>query len=135
VAHADAFNQHTRDAFTTPFPKNPSRWLSHYQFVPRPVTFTAQGDLDGGLSWLVGATIDLNFTRSICASHYGSRGGPCYDAASLVFLEIAAKVDQVVDYARFCENLQQMDKEHRYRQLAGLHDHVLLIGNEMQART
>ena len=29
VAHADALNQRNREVFTTPFPKAPSRWLSH----------------------------------------------------------------------------------------------------------
>ena len=37
---------------------------------------------------------------------------------------MAAKVDQYVDYAHFCRDLQQSDKGRRYRQLAGLHDHV-----------
>lgn len=37
---------------------------------------------------------------------------------------MGAKVDQYVDYARFCDDLHQADKGHRYRQLAGLHDHV-----------
>ncbi len=29
VTHAEALNQHNRKAFTTPFPKAPSWWLSH----------------------------------------------------------------------------------------------------------
>ena len=33
VTHAHALNQQHLEAFTTPFPKDPSRWLSHYQFV------------------------------------------------------------------------------------------------------
>ena len=59
VAHAEILNQHNRDTFTTPFPKAPSRWLSHYAFIPHPITFTSQGDVDGGLSWLVGATLGI----------------------------------------------------------------------------
>lgn len=121
VAHAAVLNQRHREAFTTPFPKAPSRWLSHYHFTPRPLAFTTTGDVDGGLSWLVGATIDLSFTRAICASHYGRRGGPCYDPASLVLLEVAAKVDQYIDYAHFCADLHQADKGRRYREVAGLH--------------
>jgi len=31
VAHAALLNQHNRETFTMPFPKAPSRWLSHYQ--------------------------------------------------------------------------------------------------------
>jgi len=124
VIHAEALNQHHREAFTTPFPKDPSRWLSHYHFTPRPLTLTPEGNVEGGLSWLVGATIDFSFTRAICAPLYGTRGGPCYDPASLVFLEVAAKVDQYADDARFCADLHQADKGRRYRVLAGLHDHV-----------
>jgi hypothetical protein len=121
VVQADALNQHHRETFTTRFPKAPSRWLSHYAFTPRPISLTPEGDVDGGLSWLVGATIDFSFTRSICAPYYGARGGYCYDPASLVLLEIAAKVDHYVDYAHFCGDLHQSDKGWRYRDLAGLH--------------
>jgi hypothetical protein len=124
ATHAHVFNQHTRETFTTLFPKAPSRWLSHYQFTPWPIVPTREGGVEGGLSWLVGATIDFSFTRAICAPHYGARGGPCYDPASLVVLEVAAKVDQYVDYARFCDDLHQADKGHRYRELAGLHDAI-----------
>ena len=111
AAHADALNQHHQTIFKTPFPKAPSRWLSHYQFIPRSIVPTSEGEVEGGLSWLVGATIDFSFTRSICAPHYGPRGGHCYDPASLVFLEVAAKVDQYVDYARFCDDLRHPDKK------------------------
>jgi hypothetical protein len=124
VAHADALNQHHREVFTTPFPKAPTRWLSHYVFTQRPLVLTREGDVEGGLSWLVGATMDFSFTRSICAPHYGSRGGHCYDPASLVLLEVAATVDQYVDYARFCDDLRHPDKGRGYRELAGLHDAI-----------
>ena len=124
VNQAAAFNQHHRETCTTPFPKASSRWLSHYHFRPRPLALTTEGNVEGGLSWLVGATIDFSFTRSICAAHYGSRGSHCYDPASLVVLEVLAKVDQYVDYARFCGDLHQPEKGRRYRELAGLHDHV-----------
>ena len=107
VAQAEVFNQHNRDTFTTPFPKAPSRWLSHYHFTPHSLAFTTEGEVDGGLSWLVGTTLDFSFTRSFCAPYYGARGAPCYDPASLVVLEVAAKVDQYVDYAHFCCNLPE----------------------------
>ena len=124
IAHAEALNQHNCDIFTIPFPKSPSRWLSHYEFMPRPIAFTAQGDVDGGPSWLVGTTLDFSFTRTLCAPHYGARGGCCYDPASLIVLEVATKVDQYVDYAQFCRDLHDSHKGRRYRQLAGLHDRV-----------
>jgi hypothetical protein len=124
VAHAELLNQHHRETFTTPFPKAPSRWLSHYQFSPQAIAFISEGEVDGGLSWLVGATVDFSFTRSLCAPYDGTRGAPCYDPASLIMLEIATKVDQYVDYAQFCRDLHDGDKGQRYRQLAGLHEHV-----------
>jgi hypothetical protein len=84
VSHANARNQQHLEALTTPFPKASSRWLSHDQCTPRPVALTREGDVDGDLSWLVGTTIDFSFTRAVCASHYGTRGGSCSDPASLV---------------------------------------------------
>src|SRR4029434_3633451 len=124
IAHAHALNQHNRITFTTPFPKASSRWLSHYEFTPHPIEFTSQGDVDGGLSWLVGVTLDFSFARSLCAASYGSRGGSCYDPASLVVLEVAGKGDQYLDHAQFCRAVPDSDKARRYRQLAGLHGPV-----------
>jgi hypothetical protein len=124
VAHAEVLNQKNRDTFTIPFPKALNRWLSHYEFTPHPIVFTSQGDVDGGLSWLVGTTLDFSCTRSLCAPSYGARGGRCYDPASLIMLEVATTVDQYVDYAQFCRDLHDSDKGRRYRQLAGLHGPV-----------
>jgi hypothetical protein len=124
IAHADALNQHNREVFMIRFPKAPSRWLSHYAFTPRRLVLTREGNVEGGLSWLVGATIDFSFTRSLCAPHSSARGNHCYDPASLVVLEVAAKVDQDVDYACFCDDLPQADQGRRSRALAGLHSHI-----------
>jgi hypothetical protein len=124
IAHADLLNQQNRKLFSMPFPKAPSRWLSHYQFSPQAIAFTSEGEVDGGLSWLVGATVDFSFTRALCAPSYGVRGAHCYDPASLILLEIVTKVDQYVDYAQLCRDLHDRDKGRRYRQLAGLHDAV-----------
>ena len=98
VRQAKALNQQNREHFTTPFPKRPSRWISHYQFQPRPITFTDKGAIEGGLSWLVGATLDFSFARDLCSGAYGTRGGHCYDPASLLFPEAAAKVDGYPGY-------------------------------------
>ena len=124
IAHAERLNQHNRETFTTPFPKAPSRWLSHYQFTPQAIELTSQDDIDGGLSWLVGATLDFSFTRALCAPYYGAPGGRCYDPASMMILEIVTKVDQYDDYAHLCRDLHDSDKGRRYRQLAGLHDAI-----------
>jgi len=97
ISQAKALNQQNRERFTTPFPKPDSRWSSHYQFQPRPITLTDKGAVEGNLSWLVGATLDFSFARDLCAGAYGTRGGHCYDPASLLFLEVTAKVDGYPD--------------------------------------
>jgi hypothetical protein len=124
IAHAHALNQHNRLTFTTPCPKASSHWLSHDEFTPHPIAFTSQGDGDGGRSWLVGVPPDFSCARSLCAPSYGSRGGSCYDPASLVVLAVAAKVDPYSDDAQFCRNLHDSAKGRRSRQLAGLHGTV-----------
>jgi hypothetical protein len=124
IAHAKALNQHHRDTCTTPFPKAPSRWLSHDDLTPHPIALTSQGDVDGGLSWLLGATLDFSFTRALCAPHSGARGGRCYAPASLIVREVATKVAQYVDDAQCCRALHDSDQGRRYRQLAGLPDRV-----------
>jgi hypothetical protein len=67
VSQAKALNQRNRERFTTPFPKQDSRWISHYQFQPRPITCTDKGAVEGDRSWLVGATLDCRFARALCA--------------------------------------------------------------------
>ena len=124
VSQAEVLNQRNQATFTTPFPKPSSRWISRYQFRPRPITFTDKGAVEGGLSWLVGATLDFRFARSLCAGTYGTRGGHCYDPASLLFLEVAATVDGYPDYASFCGDLEQADKGRCYRELAGLDEAI-----------
>lgn len=124
ISQAKALNQQNRERFTTPFPKPDSRWISHYQFQPRPITFTDKGAVEGNLSWLVGATLDFSFARDLCAGAYGTRGGHCYDPARLLFLEVTAKVDGYPDYASFCRDLEQADKGRCYRDLAGLDEAI-----------
>lgn len=124
ISQAKALNQQNRERFTPPFPKPDSRWISHYQFQPRPITFTDKGAVEGNLSWLVGATLDFSFARDLCAGAYGTRGGHCYDPARLLFLEVTAKVDGYPDYASFCRDLEQADKGRCYRDLAGLDEAI-----------
>jgi hypothetical protein len=120
VRQAEALNQRNHATFATSFPKHTHRWISHDEFHPRPITFTDKGAVEGGLRWLVGATLDFSFARSLSAGAYGARGGHCYDPASLLLLEVAAKVDGYGDHASFCRDLEQADKGRRYRDLAGL---------------
>ena len=57
IAHTAILNQRNRTLFTTPLPKAPSRWISHYEFAAHPIDLTAEGDVDGGLSWLVASHV------------------------------------------------------------------------------
>ena len=124
VKEATQLHQRTLEAFTLPFPKAPDRWLSHDQFRPRPIDCTLEGEVEGGLSWLIGATIDLRFTRSLFAPYYSKEGGHGYDPASSFLLEVASRVDGDSDAASFCADLRQQGKGHRYREVAGLHEAI-----------
>jgi len=42
VAQAEVLNHHNRETFTTPFPKAPSRWISHYEFTSYPIELTPE---------------------------------------------------------------------------------------------
>jgi hypothetical protein len=122
---AEEFNRKNREYHTRTFPKNPARWLSHYHFEPRRVTFTPTGEVDGGISWLVGSLFDFSFIRSIVASDYSEEGGHCFDPATLFFLILACCLDGYGDYADFCRILLQDKKGESYRMIAGIEDSVL----------
>ena len=114
---AAELNRRHEEAFSTPFPKAPDRWLSRYQFEPRPIEFTPDGEVEGRLSWLMGSLFDFSFTRAVFAPHYGKEGGPCFDPASLFFLELATRIDIYPDSAGFCRDLNQQEPGRRYREL------------------
>ena len=120
VKKASELNRKNQETYVTPFPKNPSRLDSHYHFEPRSITFTSEGEVEGGLSALVGSLFDLSFTRSIFAPHYSKEGGHCFDPASLFFLELAVKLDGYATYSSFCLDLRQQEKGARYRRMAGI---------------
>ncbi len=122
VAHADALNQHNRDTFTTPFPKAPSRWLSHYEFTPHPIALTLEGDVDGGLSWLVGATLDFSFTRSLCAPSLWRPRRPLLRPGQPRRARSGRQSGSVRRLRPVLSRSAPSDKGRRYRQLAGLHD-------------
>jgi hypothetical protein len=121
VNAAATLNQRTLEAFITLFPKGPDGWLSHYPFQARPIEFTAEGEVEGGLSWLIGATLDLRFTRALFAPYDSKEGGHCYAPARSFFLEVASRVDRYPDYAHCCADLRQQDKGRRHREIAGRH--------------
>ena len=55
VTYTAVLHQRNRETLTTPCPKVPSRWLSHDQLTPRPLTCTVEDEVAGGLSGLIGA--------------------------------------------------------------------------------
>jgi len=117
---AAEMNRRHMETFNTPFPKDPSRWLSYYQFEPRSIEFTSEGEVEGKISQLMGSLFDFSFTRAVFAPSYSKEGGHCFDPAGLFFLELAARVDIYSDYAAFCKDLHQQEPGRRYQQLAGL---------------
>lgn len=117
---AEELNRRNRELFNLPFPKPPERWLSCYQFQPYPVEFLSSGEVEGGLSWLLGYLFDFSFTRAVFAPYYSNEGGHCFDPVSLFVLELCVKVDSYPEYASFCSDLRQGDKGKRYRELAGI---------------
>ncbi len=84
---AERLNQRSRESYTAPFPKEPSRWLSHYRFEPRTIAFTSEGEVEGKLSWLVvGSLFDLSFVRSLFAPRYSKGCSSCdYKFATLSY--------------------------------------------------
>lgn len=117
---ASELNKKNQETHTTPFPKDQSRLESHYRFEPRRIDFTCEGEVEGGLSRLIGSLFDLSFTRSLFARYYSKEGGHCFDPASLFFLELAVKLDGYSTYSSFCEELRQQGNGRRYRELAGI---------------
>jgi hypothetical protein len=124
VKKAEELNRENQKTYTTVFPKDSKRLLSHYCFKPRPIRFTSEGEVEGGLSSLLDSLFDFSFTRSIFASLYSKEGGHCFDPASLFCLELASKVDGYPDYASFCKDLRQEEKGRSYRLFAGIEDSI-----------
>jgi len=120
VRAAGELNRRNAETFTAPFPKDPSRFVSHYRFVSRQPEFAGVGEPQGGFSVLLGSVTDFSFVRSLFAPFYSAQGGLCHDPASLFVLTLAAHLDDYSDYAAFCRDLRQEDRDRRYREMAGI---------------
>jgi len=121
---AAALNQKNAENYTTPFPKNDDRLISHYRFEPGEVEFNSEGEIEGGLSWLISKLFDFSFVRSIVSPIYSNQGGPCFDPASMFILEVASKADAYPYYSGFCEDLRQKEKGRCYREMAGIEESI-----------
>ncbi len=108
-----------------PFPKEEARWLSHYHFQRQFVAVNDDGTVRGGLSQLVGSTIDFSFVRSISSDAYSIFGGPCYDPVSLYVLDLFRYLDKIADIKHFYEILRDPARGQSYRDFAGLREDVV----------
>jgi hypothetical protein len=105
-----------------PFPREESRWLSHYHFRPQEIHVNDDGSIQSGLSQLVGSLIDFSFVRSVSADAYSIFGAPCYDPVSLFVLDLSRYLDRIPDVKHFCSILRDPERGQSYRSLAGILD-------------
>jgi hypothetical protein len=103
-----------------PFPKEPARRLSHYQFRKEFVHVNDDGSVRGGMSQLVASIIDFSFVRSITADAYSIFGGPCYDPVSLFLLDLFRYLDRIRSIKDFCLILRDSLRGENYRRLSGI---------------
>ena len=93
-----------------PFPKAPSRWLSHYQYVPPAPGEWLSPYLLEDRFLLTCKLIDFAFLRPLLADTYGKAGGSCYDPSSLFLLSCAAQMEGYIHMADFLKALHHPQK-------------------------
>lgn len=116
----DLANEEASSRFQDSFPKNESRFLSHYQYKRRYIEITPNGEIVGGLSRMFVSLVDLSFTRSLVADVYGKKGYHCYDPASMFCLEVSRIFDGYKYTKPFCRVLRNPQRGFHYFPLAGL---------------
>ena len=104
------------------FPKEKTRWLSHYRFRKEYVQINDDGSIRGGISHLICSTIDFSFIRSITAVAYSIFGGPCYDPVSLFLLDLFRYLEKFSSIKDFCLILRDPERGKNYRSLVGIRD-------------
>jgi len=116
----DLANDKASSKFQDLFPKDESRFLSHYQYKKRHLEITPNGEIVGGLSRMFVSLVDLSFTRSLKALVYGKKDYYCYDPASMFCLEISRILDGYKDTKSFCRVSRDPQRGLHYFPLAGL---------------
>ena len=116
----DLANEEASSRFQDSFPKNESRFLSHYYYKKRYIEITPNGEIVGGLSRMFVSLVDLSFTRSLVADVYGKKGYHCYDPASMFSLEISRILDGYKNTKSFCRVLRDPQRGLHYWAYAGL---------------
>jgi len=117
-------NQEVNHTYQTPFPKQRSRLISWYEYRHLEIEFDENGQVKGGMVWLVAALFDFTFVRSVAAPAYGKEGGHCYDPVSLFLLHLFAFLDGYTDDVAFVRDLRHPEKGKTYRALAGLKERI-----------
>lgn len=105
------------------FPKSKKRLLSFYQYKGAKIRIK-KGKLVGGLPRLIRCLVDFTFIRSLVADAYSSEGGPCYDPASLILLDLFR---YILGYTMkdFCEILQRKLQGAPYRYYTGINNYSI----------
>jgi len=92
------------------FPKAPSRWLSHYEYVPPAPGEWLSPYLLQDRFLLTCKVLDCSFLRPLLADTYGKAGGSCYDPVSLFLLGCAAQMEGYIHMADFVRDLHHPQK-------------------------
>ena len=106
-------NQEVNNTYQTPFPKQRSRLISWYEYQHLEIELDENGQVKGGLVWLVAALPDFTFVRSVAAPAYGKEGGHCYDPVSLFLLHLFAFLDGYTNDVAFVRDLRHPEKRGR----------------------
>jgi len=103
-----------------PFPKDSSRWLSHYRYIlPTQDDFLSPKLLKDPIG-LTTKLVDFSWLRYLLADTYSKEGGHCYDPVSLFLLRTFAPMDGYTRTSRFVSDLNDPEKGSKYRKLAGV---------------
>ncbi|NLD49679.1 MAG: transposase [Clostridiaceae bacterium] len=102
------------------FPKDESRWLSHYVYREFKIHTDSDGSIKGGLLRLIFSLVDFTFIRSLIADCYGKEGGDCYDPVTLFLLEVIKIWNGYQYYSNFAEDLNDKNKGAQYRYYTGV---------------
>ena len=103
-----------------PFPKKPSRWLSHYQYTPPSPGEWLSPYLLEDRFLLTCKLLDFSWTRFLLADTYGKAGGLCYDSVSLLLLSWAAQMGRYIHMADFVRDLHHPQKGPYWWKPAGI---------------
>jgi len=106
-----------------PFPKDPSRWLSHYQYFPPSQDEFLSPKLLKDPIGLTTKLLDFSFLRYLLADTYSKEGGLCYDPVSLFLLRTFASMDGYTRISPFVSDLNDPEKGHKYLKLSGVNPH------------